>query len=367
MTESSSAQDLSARASRPTQIRAQTWVYVARRSGQEFVQDGCVDAAAGLTFFAVLSVFPAGLAIVALIGVLGDSTAVLDRLFALMSQVAPGAVTDVLRGPLNDIAGSSTADVALAIGIATSVWSASIYVGAFGRAMNRIYGVREGRPYWKRKPAQLLVTIALMVLALLVIAVVVFSGPVTRAIGDVFSIGNTALAVWDVAKWPLLAGAVIAMVTVLYKGTSNLDQPPLRWLSLGAILAIVALALASFGLAIYVANFASYNRTFGTLAGVIVFLLWLFIINLALLFGAEFNAEVERGRQLQAGIPAEKHLQLPPRDTTASDKVARSVEITQERGTKLRDGEVLSPRTDTVITRARRFVRTSWERLTRRG
>ncbi len=363
----SSPNDLSARASRPTQIRAQTWSYVSRRTIQEFIQDGCVDAAAGLTFFAVLSVFPAGLAIVALVGVLGDSETVLDRLFALLSQVAPASVTDTLRGPLNDIAGSSTADTALIIGVATSVWSASIYVGAFGRAMNRIYGVREGRPYWMRKPAQLAVTVALMILALVVIAVVVFSGPVSRAIGDVFSIGDTALAAWDIVKWPLLAASVVAMVTVLYKGTSNLDQPRFRWLSLGAILAITALGLASFGLAIYVANFDSYNRTFGTLAGVVVFLIWLFIINLALLFGAEFNAELERGRQLQAGIQAETDLQLPPRDTTTSDKVIRSVQITQERGEMLRKGEDLPPRSDTVIKRTLRFVRRTWERLTHRG
>ena len=334
---------------------------------QEFIQDGCVDAAAGLTFFAVLSVFPAGLAIVALVGVLGDSDTVLDRLFALLSQVAPGGVTDTLRGPLNNIAGSSTADTALIIGIATSVWSASIYVGAFGRVMNRIYGVREGRPYWKRKPSQLAVTIALMILILVVIAVVVFSGPVARAIGDVFSVGDTALATWDIVKWPLLAVSVVAMVSVLYKGTSNLDQPRFRWLSLGATLAIVASGLASFGLAIYVANFASYNRTFGTLAGVVVFLIWLFVINLALLFGAEFNAELERGRQLQAGIPAETHLQLLPRDTTTSDRVARSVEMTHERGEMLRKGEDLPERSDTVVKRTHRFVRRTWESLTHRG
>lgn len=352
-----------AEASNPTQLRSQTWGYIWRRTVQEFLRDGCIDAAAALTFFAVLAVFPAGLAIVACIGVVADSEDVLDRLFDLIEQVAPGAVTDTLRGPLTEVAGASTAGPTLIIAVLTAVWSASIYVGAFGRTLNRMYGVVEGRPYWKRKPAQIGVTVTVMLLVLVVVAVVVLSGPVARALGDAFGVGGTALAVWNVAKWPLLAVAVVGMVTILYKGTSTLKQPPLRWLSLGALFAIVVLSAASAGFVFYVSHIADYNRTFGAFTSVIVFLVWVFIVNTALLIGAEFNAELERGRQLQAGQPSEKRLQLPRRDTAASDRTERSRRITEERGAMLRRGETLPPRSDTVVARVRRAI----ERLRARG
>lgn len=297
---------------------------------------------------------------------IGDSESVLERLLALVDQVAPSAVAETVRGPLTDIAGTSGAGLTLVVAIATAVWSASLYVGAFGRALNRIYGITEGRPYWKRKPAQLALTVVLIVLATIVVGVVALSGPLARGIGDLLNIGDTALVVWDVAKWPVLAAAVIAMTTVLYKGTSNLRQPRFRWLGLGAALAIVLLGVASAGFAFYVSSFASYNRTFGALAGVVIFLLWLFLVNLALLLGAEFNAELQRGRQLQAGIRAEHRVQLPPRDTSASERMARSARVTEERGALLRRGEELPPRDDTMFAKVLQFVRDRWRRLTRR-
>lgn len=351
--------------STPVRINKQTWTYVFRRTIQEFVRDHCVDIAGSLTFFAVLSVFPAGLAIVAMIGILADSAAVLDRLLSLLDQVAPQAVTQTLRDPLIGLAGVSTAGWTFVVAVAAAVWSASLYVGAFGRALNRIHGVPEGRPYWKRKPAQLAVTIGLILLVLIVAVVVVLSGPVSRALGSAFGIGDTALAVWNIIKWPILAAAVVAMVTTLYKGTSNLQQPPLRWLVLGAVVAIAGAAITSTGLVLYVSNFASYNRTFGALTGVVVFLLWLFLINLAVLLGAEFNAELERGRQLQAGLEAENQLQLSLRETTISERTARSAAITEEHGALLRQGQVLPPREDALLRRAKRFVRTVLARLRR--
>lgn len=358
--------DQSAKASSPTQISAQTWKYVSRRTLHEFVGDGCVDAAAGLTFFSVLSIFPAGLAIIALIGILGDGTAVVGRLLDLLGQVAPGAVTETLRLPLAEIADEPTAGITLIAAIGTALWSSSVYVGAFGRAMNRIYGVDEGRPFWKKKPSQIAVTAILIILVVIVGGVLVLSRPVARALGDLLSIGDTALATWDILKWPLLAGAVVAMIAVLYKGTSNLRQPRMRWLGLGALLAILVLGLGSAGFAFYVSNLARYNQTFGALAGVIIFLLWLFLINLALLLGAEFNAELERGRQLQAGLPAEADLLLPRRDTTVSNRKRRSAQITEERGELLRRGEDLPKRTDTMIARTRRFLRDMWRKMTTR-
>jgi len=355
--------DDAAKVSWPTQIRKQTWVYVLRRTMHEFGQDGGIDAAAGLTFFAVLSVFPAALAIVSLIGVIGDGPATVDRLLSLLDQVAPGAVTETLRRPLDDIATTSAANLTFVIGVLAALWSASAYVSAFGRAMNRIYEVDEGRPYWKRKPAQLAVTALLITLVLLSAAIVVVSGPILRTIGEALGIGNTAVTVWDTAKWPVLTAAVIVIVAVLYATTPNIQQPRFRWLSLGAVLAIVLLAAASAGFAFYVANFSTYNQTFGTLAGVIIFLIWVFLVNVSLLLGAEFNTELERGRQLQAGIPAETQLQLPPRDTTSSDLTRHTAHIDEQHGILLRHGKPLPARTDTVIARARKTMQSLWTRI----
>lgn len=348
----------------PSRIRAQTWKYLWRRTMQEFVRDQTVDAAAGLTFFAVLSVFPAGLAIVALVGIIADRRTGLERMLSLLDQVAPAAVAETLRVPLVEVAGAPAGGATLIVAVVTAIWSASLYVGAFGRAMNRIHDVAEGRPYWKRKPQQLAVTVGLILLATVVVGVLILSGPAARAVGDLLGIGDTALAAWDVVKWPVLAVAVIAMTTVLYKATSNVHQPPLRRLSLGAALAIGTLGLASAGLAFYVSHVASYDRTFGTFAGIVVFLLWLFAVNLALLFGAEFNAELERGRQLQAGQESEVHADLALRDTTVSARARHSAEITERRGALLRQGETLPPREDTFVRRGVRRIRALWRRLT---
>lgn len=352
------APDDTVKASSPTRIRKQTWVYLLRRAVHEFGQDGGIDAAAGLTFWSVLSVFPAALAIVSLIGVVGDGPATVDRLLSLLDQVAPGAVTEILREPLADIATTSTANLTFVIGVLAALWSASLFVSAFSRAMNRIYEVAEGRPYWKRKPAQLAVTVLLVTLVLLCAAIVVMSGPILRNVGELLGIGNAAVTVWGVAKWPVLTAAVVVLVAVLYATTANIQQPRFRWLSLGAVLAIVLLAAASGGFAFYVANFSTYNQTFGAFAGAIIFLLWVFLVNLALLLGAEFNTELERGRELQAGIAAEARLQLPPRDNTSSDLSQNTARVDERYGTLLRNGEILPARTDTLFARIRETLRT---------
>ncbi|NQX37192.1 YihY/virulence factor BrkB family protein [Herbiconiux sp. VKM Ac-2851] len=367
MTADAPAPDDETKVSWPTQIRKRTWRYLLRRTLHEFGQDGGIDAAAALTFFAVLSVFPAALAIVSLIGVVGDGPDVVTRLLKLLDQVAPGAVTDVLRGPLDEIASTSSANLTLAVGLVAALWSASTYVSAFGRALNRIYEVDEGRPFWKRKPAQLAVTILLIILVVLIAGIVVLSGPILRAVGDALNIGDGAVAVWDIGKWPVLVISVVLIVAVLYATTPNIRQPKFRWLSLGAGLAILLLGAASGGFAFYVSNFGTYNQTFGALAGVIIFLIWVFLVNVALLLGAEFNTELERGRQLQAGIAAEVRLQLPPRDTTSSDLAHQTAEVDEEHGLLLRKGEALPPRTDTLVARARDGITSIWDRIWKRS
>jgi membrane protein len=208
--------------------------------------------------------------------------------------------------------------------------------------------------------------VILILLVLLIAIIVAVSGPLLRTIGGALGIGNTAVLVWDTARWPVLFVAVVAIVTMLYATTSNIRQPRFRWLSPGATLAIVLLGAASVGFMFYIANFATYNQTFGTLAGVIIFFIWIFLINLALLLGAEFNTELERGRELQAGIQAEVQLQLPPRDTTVSDLAQHTAHVDEQLGALLRKGEPMPHRTDTVGFRLNEAARSLWRRARRR-
>ena len=245
-------------------------------------------------------------------------------------------MADTIRGPLDQLTQNQSAGFALIIGVVGALWSASGYVGAFGRAMNRIYEIREGRPFWKLRPLMIVITLAAVILAGLVAIGLVISGPVARAVGDAIGLGDTAVTVWNVLKWPVLLGLAALVVAILYYATPNVRQPKFRWISVGAVVAIITWVLASALFGAYVSNFASYNKTYGSLAGVIIFLLWLWITNLALLFGAELDAEIERGRQLQAGIAAERDIQLPPRDTRVMDKTDAKDTADIEQGRELR-------------------------------
>ncbi|SMH32636.1 membrane protein [Rathayibacter oskolensis] len=307
----------------PTEVTARSWGYVLKKTLREFGADQCTDLAAALTYYAVLALFPGLLAIVSILGLFGQAETTTSTVLEIAGGFVSPDVLDTVRGPLQELTSSSAAGVAFVTGLLGALWSASGYVGAFGRAMNRIYGIDEGRPIWKLRPTMLAITI--VTVALLVVAglILVLSGPVAEAIGDAIGLGEVALTVWGIAKWPVLIVLMIVIIAVLYHWSPNVRQPKFRWTSLGSIVALVIWALASAGFAFYVANFSNYNKTYGALGGVIVFLLWLWITNLALLFGAEFDAELERGRQLQAGIEAEEDLQLPPRDTRLSEKKAK--------------------------------------------
>lgn len=318
-------------------LTKRSWKYVLRKTVREFSSDQCTDIAAALTYFAVLSIFPGMIAIFSLLGVFGQGQAASDAVLDIIDQVAPGDTADTIRGPIEQIANSPAAGFALVTGILLAIWSASGYVGAFTRAMNRIYEIDEGRPFWKLKPVQLLVTISAIVLLVIAAMILVVSGPVTEAVGTALGLGEVAQTVWSIAKWPVLAFLVMLVVAILYYATPNAKQPKFRWISIGALLAIVVLALATFAFGLYITNFSNYDRIYGPLAGVIIFLLWLWIANLALLFGAEFDAELERGRQLQAGIAAEEDIQLPPRDTRKSEKAAEKEQNDIDEGREIRE------------------------------
>lgn len=320
----------------PTDLTKPSGLYVLRKTAREFGHDQCTDLAAALTYYAVLSLFPAVLVMVSLLGVFGQGQRTTDALLDIVSDVAPASTVDTLRPTIQQLVQSPSAGFALVIGILTALWSASGYVGAFSRAMNRIYEIGEGRPVWKLRPLQLVLTFAALLAAALVAFMLAVSGPVAEAVGNAIGLGEAAVTVWSIGRWPIILILVVIAVAVLYYVTPNVQQPKFRWISLGAGLAILTWIVASVAFGIYVANFGSYNRTYGTLAGVVVFLLWLWITNLALLFGAELDAELERGRQLQAGLPAERELQLPPRDTRVIEKKEAASEEDVERGEALR-------------------------------
>lgn len=295
-----------------------------------------MDLAAALTYRAVLALFPALLAVFSLLGLVGQNQRVATAIMGIIRDVAPPDTAAALRGPIEQLARAPGAGLALVIGIVGALWAASGYVGAFGRAMNRVYGVEEGRPFWKLRPMQLVVTLTVVV-ALAVIAIaLVLSGGVADAIGNAVGLGEGVRIVWYVIQWPLILLAVMVLVAVLYHFTPNVRPSRFRWLSLGAVLAIVVMAVGSLGLALYVANFAGYDRTYGSLAGIVVFLLWLWMANLALLFGAEFDSELERARQLRAGIEAEQEIRLPARDTRLADKRAARIAADREEGRLIR-------------------------------
>jgi membrane protein len=321
----------------PREIRKPSWKYVLRRTFREFQVDQVTDLAAALTYYAVLAVAPALIALLSLLALVGQSERGVDAMLEIAGDLAPAEALDTVQRLIDQIVSNQAAGVSLVLGLAVALWSASGYVGAFGRAMNRIYEIDEGRPVWKLRPTMLLVTLVALALMALVALGLVVSGPVAEAVGRAIGLGDVAIATWQVVKWPVVLAVVVVIVAILYYATPNVQQPRFRWISVGAAVAIGVWAIASLGFGFYVANFSSYDATYGSLAGIVVFLLWLWITNLALLLGAELDAELERGRQLQAGIEAEETLQLPPRDTAASRKRVAKVTRDVEEGRELRE------------------------------
>jgi membrane protein len=297
----------------PTELSGSGWLGVLKRTIREFKADNLTDWAAALTYYGVLAIFPAIIALVSIIGLVGPSATqpILDNLKTL----TPGPANDILSGAVKQVARNrGGASVAFIFGIAVAIWSASGYVGAFARASNAIYEVPEGRPFWKLRPIQVIVTTVMILLIAASAIAVVVTGPVAKQLGDVVGAGSAAVTAWDIAKWPVIALVVSLMFSVLYYAAPNVKQPGFRWITVGGVVALVVLLIASALFAIYVANFSNYNKTYGALGGVIAFLVWLWVANISVLLGAELNAELERGRELAAGHPAEKDLQLEMRD-----------------------------------------------------
>ncbi len=320
----------------PEDLHKPPLLYSLKKTMREFGSDQCTDLAAALVYYAVLALFPALLAIVSILGLFGQARTTTSAVLKILAHVAPSLATTL--GPIvSSLTRSPSAGFTFVIGIVLALWSASGYVGAFGRAMNRIYSVPEGRPVWKLRPVQLLITVAVVILVVLGGLILVLSGPVAQGLGNVIGLGSTFVLVFSIVKWPVLLVIAVATIAILYHFSPNIRQPKFKWMSLGAAIGLIVWALGTVGFGFYVANFGHYNKTYGSIAGVIVFLLWLWITNLALLFGAEFDAEIERARELQGGIAAEEQIQLPMRDTRQSDKKAEKHREDVEQGKRLRE------------------------------
>jgi membrane protein len=297
----------------PASLPKRSWWGILKRTVREFREDNLTDWAAALTYYGVLAIFPALLVMVAVVGLIGESAT--QPLIDNLTELAPGPAQDIFTNAIENLnRDQGAAGLLLVVGILAALWSASGYIGAFIRASNSIYEVEEGRPIWKLRPIQIAITVTMMLLLAVGSLAVVLTGPLAEQVGNVVGAGSTAVTVWDIVKWPVLVLLVSVMISVLYWGAPNVRQPGFRWLTPGGVLAVVIWIVASAGFALYVANFASYNKTYGSLAGPIVFLVWLWISNIAILLGAELNAEIERERELEAGQPAEDRLQVEPRD-----------------------------------------------------
>ncbi|MGW0842819.1 YihY/virulence factor BrkB family protein [Streptomyces sp. NPDC002787] len=303
----------------PTKLPKRAWGAVLKGAVREFKDDELTDRAAALTYYGVLSLFPALLVLVSLLGLTGKSAT--DKVLDNLKQLTPGSARDIITRAVEQLQGNAgTGSVMAIVGVALALWSASGYVAAFIRAANRVYEMPEGRPVWKILPVRVGLTVVLMVLAVVSALIVVFTGGIARQAGTALGIGDAALTVWSIAKWPLLVVLVTVMIALLYWGSPNAKVKGFRWITPGSFLALVIWMVASAGFAFYVANFASYNKTYGTMAGVIVFLVWLWISNLAILLGVEFDAETVRQRAVVGGLPPDREPYTEPRDTRKWDE-----------------------------------------------
>jgi membrane protein len=316
---------MSQTASAPGDLPKRSWLPTLKRTLAEFKEDKLNHWAAALTYYAVLSLFPALLVMVSLVGLLADPATVTKFVSDVITALGPSSAVETFKEPIESITSNKGAAGVMAIvGVVAALWSASGYVGAFAEASNSIYEVEEGRPFWKLKPLQLLVTFICISLVAVTALALVVSGPLAEAVGGAIGLSDAAVTAWQLAKWPILLALVLVILHVLYFASPN-ARVTRKWISGGTVLTLVVWILASVGFAFYVANFGSYNETYGSLGGVVVFLLWLWITNIAVLLGVEFNAETERTRELHAGVPGAKdELKLPERDRPSPKQRART-------------------------------------------
>ena len=306
----------------PLVMSKRSWWTALRRAAREFRDDDLTDAAAALTYYATLSVFPALLVLVSLVGLAGHDT--VQRLTENLGQVVPGSARAIIVQAIMNLERTPGAGLTAVIALLAAVWSASGYVGAFMRAANTVFDVPEGRPVWKTVPVRFAVTVVLLIIMAVSSIIVVLTGPLARQAGDLLGVGSAAVAAWGILKWPVLLVLLMVMVAILYWACPNAKQPGIRWITPGGVLGVLLWLVASAGFGLYVSNFGHYNKTYGALAGVIIFLVWLWISNLAILLGAELNAELDRARAEAQGLPEGSEPYVELRDTSKAGSNPRA-------------------------------------------
>ncbi len=329
--------------SSPAKLTGATWKYSLKRTVAEFGRDQCTDLAAALTYYTVLSIFPALIALVSILGLVGEADRVVGFAVDMVDDLTDGDpdVMETVNTVVGNITGVGGAGFGLAVGILLALWTASNYVNAFSRAMNRIWEVEEGRSFVQLRPMLYAITVVMIVLVAVGGVTLVVSGPIAEAIGNVVGLGETFVTVWNWAT-PFVMILIAALaIGLLYYATPNIRRPGPKWITAGALITIITMVLTTAGVAFYVMNFANYEATYGALASVIIFLFWVNIMNTVLLFGAELDSELERGRQLQTGIDAERTIMLPPRETKGADKKNKKYEelVAQAQALRLSQGE----------------------------
>lgn len=299
------------------------WMLVLRRAAHGFVRHRGIDSAAALTFFATLAIFPGALSVASAFALATDRDFAVEELLTIADEFVRRDTVETLRDPLEALLTLADPGIGLALGLTLALWSFSAYATAFGRAVNVAYEIEEGRKLWKFRSLMVLVTVAVLAAFALIGAMLLLTPTVSAAIAESIGFGEPWLTLWNVGKWPVILAVAIAVVAVLYFFTPNIRHPRFRWVSYGAVVAIVAWALATAGFALYVTTVARYDRVYGWLGGSFVLLLWLYITNLVLVFGANLDAEIVRARQLRAGIPSEEVIHLPARDSARTLMIAR--------------------------------------------
>lgn len=322
--------------SSPVKLSPASWKYALKRTLKEFGRDQCTDLAAGLTYYAVLSVFPAMIAFVSILSLVGEAQRTEEFLLDMLSDMVEDDFMATIETMIAQVTAAPGAGLGLAIGVLVALWTASNYVNAFSRAMNRILNAEEGRSVLQLRPVLYGITAALIILVAAAAVMLVVSGPLAASIGSAVGLGETAVTVWNWATPAVLVLVAATCIALLYSFTPNIRQPGAKWISAGALVAIAVMLLSTVGVGFYIGNFANYEATYGALAGVIIFLFWIYIMNVVLLLGAEFNVELERARQLQGGITAERTLMLAPRQTAGTHKQHEKHEALVAAGKSLR-------------------------------
>ena len=291
------------------------WKRIARRTFDQYRADGITNLAAALTYRSVLSLFPGLIALVALLGLLGQYPQTFNAVLQIAGRIAPHSTVQTISGPVRQIiTNKGGAGALLGVGLAGTVWAASGYVGTFSWAANVVWEARRGRSWYRQWPFNVAVTLVALVLVTSVLIALVLTGPLARAIGSQLGVGSTGLEIWNIAKWPAIVAVVTLMISGLYYIAPNVRPPSWRWLTPGAMLAVVAWAITSAAFGLYIANFDSYDKTYGTLGAIVTFLIWVWLTNIAALLGIELDSEIERERQLSVNQPgAADRIQLPLR------------------------------------------------------